>query len=218
MVKFIVSLPGSLKKTECGKSESVWMLNVSSSFVGKMCLTASEPLWLVLISVLTLVIARVLYPVHSGTRSTLLWHPKSCSMRFLLRFRLTVAQIQLEEDLMQRCVKTFSEEGRHSSQHVSNLTRLQNRVRRSSEECFSSLLLLNGFSDPYTWTFLQIWASASSVPVATWSSQPSVSLTLKPEHFAVTCSKTRIQVTLLGGWVFRMWRGSSHSGLYYLKA
>lgn len=125
--------------------------------------------------------------------------------------------MQLEGDLMQRCIKTFSEEGRHSSQHVSNLTLLQNRVCRSSEECFSSLLLLNGFSDPYTWTFLPIWASASSVTVATGSSRPSVSLTLKLEHFAVTCRRTRIQTTLFGAGAQKGCR-SSHSGLYYFKA
>lgn len=78
---------------------------------------------------------------------------------------------------MQQCLETFNREDRHSSRHVSNLTLLQNRVRQASEECFSSLLPLNGFSDPYTSTFLPIWASASRVTVATGSSQPSVSMT-----------------------------------------
>lgn len=45
------------------------MLIVSSIFVGKMCLTASEPLSLVLISLLLAVAARICYPMHSGTRS-----------------------------------------------------------------------------------------------------------------------------------------------------
>lgn len=46
------------------------MLIVSSIFVGKMCLTASEPLSLVLISLLILAVAaRICYPMHSGTRS-----------------------------------------------------------------------------------------------------------------------------------------------------
>lgn len=90
---------------------------------------------------------------------------------------------------MLQWIKTFSKEDQHSSQHVSNLTLLQNRVRQSSEECFSSLLLLNGFSDPYASTFLPVWASASSVTVATGSSQPSVPQTSKLnvlwEHFAM---------------------------------
>lgn len=108
---------------------------------------------------------------------------------------------------MQKWLKTFRKVDQHSSQHVSKLTLLQNRVRQSSEECFSSLLLLNGFSDPYTSTFLPIWASATSVTVATGSSQPSVPQTFKldvvQEHFARKCNRTRIKVTLgLGakGW------------------
>lgn len=81
----------------------------------------------------------------------------------------------------------------HSSQHVSNLTLLQNRVPQASEECFSSLLLLKGFSDPYTSAFLPVWASASGVTVATGSSQPNVPQTLKLDvnwdHFAMKCSR-----------------------------